>query len=135
MRRYVFALAVTAALSLTGCGQRSATAEIRDAIQTFGASVADGQGERACGLMTDAARRGVVRDNAGLGATRCEQVIAMVPRVATAGQRREMRSLEVVRVELRGGRATALRGGSVLTDGDRVKLRRVGGHWSIDYAA
>jgi hypothetical protein len=82
-------------------------------------------------MLTVAARRQVVRDNAGLAGT-CQKITTVLALTAIDAQLRALRAMELDRVAVHGDRATAWTRASAVSDKGEVGVRRVGGRWLID---
>jgi len=122
-----------AALLVAGCGGRSPEREISDAMVSFSRAVLDGDGTRACRLLTPRAARELVARAAFVVGdpppTSCPEAVKVLSRyVENRAAVQELLEKPDFRIEVRGDRAqlrTALQG-------ERIELRRVRGDWKLD---
>jgi hypothetical protein len=135
-RSIVAALAV--ALALTGCGGRSDADKAKEALTTFMAAIARGDGKTACGLADAAGRQRLV--TAAKGRLSCESVVAAIATRIPPDVRTGLENAEIRRVTVRGNTATvddaditSSKGRlSGFLNGDTPeKLVKEGGRWKV----
>jgi hypothetical protein len=136
------AIAVLAALACVGCAGGPTPGDRRAAkatVRTFLTALADGDGARACGVLTPAARA-TLTVAAGAARAPCPSAIAAASRRLPGDVRAALGDVRVVAVAIRGDRATvtddAIRSPRgdlrpVLRRGDVTRLVKVGGVWRI----
>jgi hypothetical protein len=125
----------TGAMAFAGCsaGGASDAEQIRTLVADYGRALADGDGDRACRMLTADARAHIVRDNRYVGVRRCEDVAEVFHELGSPEDLRELRRLTLASVRVRGDRATArLVGLRALEHTGDARLRRVEGRWLID---
>jgi hypothetical protein len=139
MSRGLICALAAGAVALAGCGASGGGADSRDVanvkkvVAAYGRAVADGDGRRACALMTAQGRADVVRSNREFGVRRCNEVATVFRGMATSDQLDELRALRLARVDIHGDRAVGrLVGLRALERSGDTRLRRVGGRWLID---
>jgi hypothetical protein len=102
-------------------------------VADYGRALADGDGDRACRMLTADARAHIVSGNRYLGVQRCEDVAEVFHAAGSPEDLRELRRLKLGSVRVRGDRATArLVGLRALEHTDDARLRRVDGRWLIE---
>ena len=132
----IAALAVVA-LAAPGCGGDDSGAggddesQVRDTVTNYASAVADRDGDKACGYLTDAAREQVEKAAKALKADGCAGVMEKVTEGVSSGDRDKLGSLEVTSVKVDGDHATAqtkVEG----EDTDPATLLKEGDEWHID---
>jgi hypothetical protein len=102
---------------------------VRQTIAGYLKAVAEGDGDAACALLTDNAKR-VVVEAPGSRAETCEAVIAEIARAYSPAEKAKLRNLsqEAVEVTVRGATARVYVEGRPRT----TRLIKQGGRWLID---
>jgi hypothetical protein len=111
---------------LAGCGGSDTPEDVtRDFLQ----AMADGDGERACDLLTGDARREMLVAGAffDAGDGGCPGAIEGITETLDEGELAKLRDAEVEEVEVNGDQATVK-----VKDGDPAHLRKIEGEWRID---
>jgi Domain of unknown function (DUF4878) len=118
------------AAALTGCGA-SDEEQVRSAVADYVEAVVEGDGDRACELMTGRARRTALAAAAFTGGDGCSGVMGRLREFYDDGELRAMREFEIEGVRIEGERAEVTVPETV-DDGDDTVLRKVEGEWLID---
>ena len=125
----------TGAMAFAGCsaGSASDVEQIKKLVGDYSRALADGDGDGACRMLTPKARADIVRANSRFGVTRCEDVAELFHAEGSPEELRELRSIEIGSVRVRGDRATGRPVGlhALERTGD-TRLRRIDGRWLID---
>ena len=136
MRRALALLAIVCATG-AGCGGDDgpdAEEQVRDVVREYLKALAEGRGERACGYLTEAARRQVVEAVTAVfpesGTVSCEEAIAEIALDTAAERKRVLLNPEIERVSVDGERATA----NVRDLREPLRLERLGDDWRVDDA-
>jgi hypothetical protein len=108
---------------LVGCGA-SAEEQVGDTVKRFYRAASEGDGDEACGLLTQAAR------TVG-GPGQCEAAIEQLGKLGGPETRKRLGDVTVRKTKVDGERAstqTELAGQGAVT----LQLRRVDGEWKLD---
>jgi hypothetical protein len=135
MSRGLICIVAAGALAFAGCGtaRRGDVDEIKRVAVDYNRALADGDGERACALMTREGQANVVRLGRDYRARECRDLAVVISALADKEQLDELRALRLVRVKVDGDRAVGQFEGMRLLEGTGVTdLRRVHGKWLID---
>ncbi len=139
-RKLSLAVLALAALAASGCGSDDSgggggggdgEAQIRDVVTGYASAVADGDGDKACGYLSQAARDRIEQAADTVDASGCPGVIEKVTDTASADDRDKLGALEVTSVTVSGDTATA----QTHVEGDKTdpaKLVKEDGAWKID---
>ena len=133
MRRGVSATLAALALVLGGCGGESERPEperVRSTVADYAHAFGNGDGERACALLTSGARDGFAKRVATLVGTRdCAEAVTKLQSVAGPNVTGPFRAASVEGVEVTGDTANAqLKAGAGTTE---VTLEKHGGDWLL----
>jgi hypothetical protein len=132
IRRTVPALALV--LSVSACGDDGAAGSPADAVRSYNAAVADGDGERACGHLEETAREELQSSSQGAIRGSCAKVVEALAAFYDEATKERLRDAKV-QADPQGDRATAtFRAPAALGGPDReqsYELRRVDGDWKI----
>jgi hypothetical protein len=121
-RIFIACLAALSLAAFAGCGPFGSGPE--DAVKDFSEAVADGDGEKACDLVTDEYAE------QEFGGDECEEQVEQFGEQASDEDKDKLRDVEVSDVEEDGDKATA----KVKIEGedeDEVELEKVDGDWKI----
>jgi hypothetical protein len=121
-RLFVTCLAALSLAAFAGCGPFGGDSP-EDVIKDFSEAVADGDGGKACDLVTDDYKEEIGGDN-------CEEQVEQIGEAASDEEKDKLRDVEVSDVEEDGDKATA----KVKAEGedeDEVELEKVDGDWKI----
>jgi hypothetical protein len=113
-----------------GCGA-SDEEQVRSTVEDYVEAVVDGDGDRACELMTGRARRAALAAAALTGGGGCAGVMGRLSEFYDDGELRAMREFEIEAVRIEGDRAEVTVS-EALDDGEETVLRKVEGEWLID---
>jgi hypothetical protein len=122
-RIFIACLAALSLAAFAGCGPFGGDSP-EDVIKDFSEAVADGDGEKACDLVTDEYRE------QELGGDQCEEQVEQGAEAASDEELDRLRDIEVSDVEEDGDKATA----KVKAEGedeDEVELEKVDGDWKL----
>src|SRR5215203_4968980 len=129
----VLPLALGAAL--IGCGGDDGGSSPADAVRAFNGAVADGDGDRACAVLDDAAEAELQQSTQGSASSSCKQVIKLLAAFYDDATKDRLRDVKV-EAPAEGERATARFTSPAATGGPEreqtYELRRVDGDWKID---
>jgi Domain of unknown function (DUF4878) len=131
MRR-VTVLVLAAALAAPGCGG-GASDDVKSAVKSYLNAFVDGDGAKACSLMTDATRRQFVEKTKAITkSTDCSLAIEAIRTQAGAEVTAALAKLKFTNVKVNGNRATVTleSGGSKST----ATLVKEGGGWKVSGA-
>ena len=135
MSRGLICVVAAGALACAGCGtaRPGDVAEIKRVVADYRHAVADGDGARACALMTREGQANEVRLGREYGVRECRDLAPVISALADKEDLDELRALRLVRVKVDGDRAVGrLEGFRRLERSGPTYLRRVHGHWLID---
>jgi len=121
-------VAIAFAAVLAGCGGGTDTEKAGNAVESYLAAIAQGEGTTACDLLSPTAQREAVTAarGAGVTATTCEQAVkAMSARLETR-DRSLLRLATISDVTIDGDTAEAR-----VEGGDAVTLEKSGDAWKI----
>jgi Domain of unknown function (DUF4878) len=122
-RIFIACLTALSLAAFAGCGPFGGNSP-EDAIKDFSEAVADGDGEKACDLVTDDYKE------EEFGGDECEEQVEAFGDEASDEDKDKLRDVEVSDVEEDGDKATA----KVKTEGedeDEVELEKVDGDWKL----
>ena len=127
-------LLTAAALVAAGCGGDDETSSPAGAVRAYNDAVADGDGERACGILDEAAQEELRQATQGDARGSCQQIIDLLSAFYDDATKDRLRDAEV-EAATEGDRAAArLRSPAGFGGPDReqtIELRRVDGEWKI----
>ena len=136
VRTLSLALLATAALGVSACGGDDSggggddESQIRAVVSDYAAAIADQDGDKACGFLTDQARESVEAAGRSLQADGCADVMEKVLEQTSEADRDDLKDIEVVSVEIDGDRATVrVKAGG--DEGDPSTLVKEDGDWKI----
>ena len=117
-------IAAVAALVIAGCGGGSDEDDVKDAVGAYFKAMGDGDGERACALMTPPSRR-------RLGGRDCAEILSTSAKQLDDSDRKVMRDVDVgfTTVTIHGDRAFMQDGPD---DNEPIRLEKVDGKWLVD---
>lgn len=136
-RTLSLALLATAALGVAGCGGDDSggggddEAQVRDLVTNYAAAIADSDGDKACGYLTNDARAQVEAAGKALDVDGdCGAVMDKATEEASDEDRKELEDIEVTSVEVNGDRAVVqvTSGGET---GDPSTVVKEDGEWRI----
>ena len=127
-------LITAAALAMAGCGDDDEASSPEGAVQAYNEAVADGDGERACGYLDQAAQEELRQATQGDARGSCPQIIDLISAFYDDATKDRLRDTEV-EADTEGDRAAARFTSPAGFGGpDReqtMELRRVGDEWKI----
>ncbi|MEA2481561.1 MAG: hypothetical protein QOJ07_3483 [Thermoleophilaceae bacterium] len=129
-RRALLLLApVLAALAMGGCGTGNDEAAARDAVESYLAAFARGDGTTACDQLTDTARAYVTGMAATVGASDCEGAFARVRKLGGRDMTTIARDTKIRNIAVNGKTARV----SLRSHGESsvAELEKVGEAWKI----
>ena len=112
-RRLSVALLSIAALAAAGCGGDDSggggddESQVREVVTSYTAAIADGDGDKACGYLSENARAEVDKAAQTLKADGCAGVLEKAAEGATDAEVEKVKNIEVTSVKITGDRATA----------------------------
>jgi hypothetical protein len=115
-----------------GSGDGSEEGRIRAAATEFTRAFGSGDEARACRLMTEEAKAGLIGAGEELGTTTCEDTMAAARRFVDQGVLERFADAKVRGVQVDGERALATMTANVAVDDAPTQLARVGGDWRVD---
>ena len=120
---------LAACATLAACGG-SDSDSIRDTVRAYIQAVLDGDGQKACGLLTADASRSFVEQVASQTNTHdCARAFSVEAATLSSSQKSVYRSAVLQQVTIKGTDATAtVKFGTTTTN---IGLKRVGGDWRI----
>jgi hypothetical protein len=133
-RTLSLAILATAALGVVGCGGDSGgddESQVKDVVTSYANAIADRDGDKACGYMTEAAQKQVEAAGKALGADGCGEVIEKVTEDASDKEKDQLKDIEVTSVKIDGDRAVVQVKAAGET-GDPSNLVKEDGDWKID---
>ena len=116
-------------LAVAGCGD-SEEDRVKETLDTYFEAFVDSEGDKACELLSDEARRDVVRQvGSQVGTKSCGDAMDRVRATLDAESVDALEAAEVQRVQIDGDRATV----TLETDGRSTdaQMERVGGDWRV----
>jgi hypothetical protein len=126
--------AVALVLSVAGCGDDGSAGSPADAVRSYNAAVADGDGERACERLDDTAQKELRESAQGAIRGSCAKVVEALAAFYDETTKERLRDAKV-KAEPQGARATAtFRAPAALGSPAReqtYELRRVDDEWKI----
>jgi hypothetical protein len=124
-------LVASAALALRACGGTSDDDSVRHVVTGYLAAVADGDGKRACALMTSGEAQRVastfLAHAEGTGAAACPQAMKALAKAAPRSARDGLRHVRITAVKISGDHATVTIAGATRA----AQLQRSGDTWLI----
>jgi hypothetical protein len=134
VRTLSLALLTAAAVGVAGCGGDDSggddEAQIKDVVTSYAAAIADKDGDKACGFLTDSAREQVEKAGEALKADGCADVMEKVTEEASDDDRDQLKDIEVTSVKIDGDRAVVQVKAAGET-GDPSTLVKEDGDWKI----
>ena len=122
-------LGVGVLLAVAGCGD-SEEDRVKETVDTYFEAFVDSEGDKACELLSDEARRDVVRQVGDqIGTKNCGDAMNRVRATLDTESVEALRGAQVQRVEIEGDRATV----TLETNGRSTdaQMERVGGDWRV----
>jgi len=136
VRTLSLALLATAAMGVSACGGDDSggggddESQIRAVVSDYAAAIADQDGDKACGYLTDSARKSVEAAGSSLEADGCGDIMEKVLEQTSEADRDDLKDVEVVSVEIDGDHATVqVKAGD--DTGDPSTLVKEDGDWKI----
>jgi hypothetical protein len=134
MRRATTIAAAVAAVAVSACGSSSSSSNSNAgspsaAIKTYLTALANGDGARACGVLTTSMQNRALNlaRSQGIKASSCSSLFSQVKGQTTAAQRRTLLNAKIASVKVNGNTATVtLKGGT-----QAATLTKTGGKWLI----
>jgi hypothetical protein len=139
-RTLSIAVLSAAALAAGGCGGDSGgggggggddESQIRDVITSYASAVADRDGDKACGYLTDTARKQIEAIADSIDAEGCAGVMEKLTEQASKDDRDQLKDLKVTSVKVEGDRAT-VQVEAAGEKGDPSTVVKQDGDWKID---
>jgi hypothetical protein len=139
-RTLSIALLSAAALAVGGCGGDDSgggggggddESQIRNVITSYAAAVADRDGDKACGYLTDTARQQIEAVADSLDADGCAGVMEKLTEQASSDDRDQLKDIKVTSVKIDGDRAT-VQVEAAGEKGDPSTVVKQDGDWKID---
>ena len=136
MRR---AALISGIVLLAGCGggdEADPEDAVAGAVRQYTSAFADGDLDKACGLLTERGRTQAIEGGKDFGLATCEAVLKQGRSSLTKQQLDGFRRASVTKVKITGGRASATL--TAKFDGATpgpIRLRRENGAWRIDQDA
>jgi Domain of unknown function (DUF4878) len=116
---------------LAGCGA-SEEEQVRSTTTDFVEAIVEGDGDRACDLMTGQARRDALAAAAFTGGDGCSGVMGSLRELFDDGELRALREFEIESVRIEGDRAEVTASESFDDEDEPTVLRKVEGEWLVD---
>jgi ketosteroid isomerase-like protein len=135
-RTLSLALLATAALGVAGCGGDDSgggddEAQVREVVSDYAAAIADSDGDKACGYLTNDARTQVEAAGKALDVDGgCAEVMEKATAQASDDERKQLENIEITSVEINGDRAVV----QVTADGEKgdpSTMVKEDGEWRI----
>jgi hypothetical protein len=127
-------LLTAAALATAGCGDDDEASSPEGAVEAYNEAVADGDGERACGYLDQAAQEELRQATQGDARGSCPQIIDLLSAFYDDATKDRLRDAKV-EAATRGDRAAARLNSPAGFGGPNreqtIELRRVGDEWKI----
>jgi hypothetical protein len=102
---------------------------VKTAVDSYVAAFASGDGEKACGLLTESARQAVIGMSGRIGAVDCPSAMEKTRQIGGSQVRSIAKKIRVRKVDVKGGSATVtLRAAG---QDSVAELERVGKDWKI----
>jgi hypothetical protein len=122
-------------LTVAGCGSDGSASSPGDAVRSYNAAVADGDGKRACDLLDSAAQKQLRDSTQGAIRGSCRQVIETLAAFYDDATKQRLRETKKVDTQIHDDSATATFASPVALGGPdgqaTYELERVDGDWKI----
>ena len=126
--------AVAIVLSVSACGDDTGSGSPADAVRSYNAAIADGDGGRACDHLVESAQKELQDSAQGAIRGSCAKVVEALAAFYDEATKERLRDAKV-QAEPEGDRATAtFKAPAALGGPDRAQsyeMRRVDGDWKI----
>jgi hypothetical protein len=126
---------VALVLTVAGCGSDASAGSPGDAVRSYNAAVADGDGKRACERLDSGARDELRQSTQGAIRGSCRQVIETLAAFYDDATKQRLRDTKKVDAQTDGDSATATFASPVAVGGPdgraTYELARVDGDWKI----
>ena len=126
--------ALALAASPTACGGDDSASSPADAVHAYNTAVADGDGDRACDRLDDAAQKELQESTQGAARGSCKQVIELLSAFLDDATKDRLRHAKIAASE-QGGRGRARFNSPTGLGGPEqaqtYDLRRIDGDWKI----
>jgi hypothetical protein len=114
-RKLMLAVLALSAVAAGGCGGDDSggggggddEAQVRDVVTSYASAVADGDGDEACGYLSDGALKAIEKAAEAVDADGCAGVLEKATEDASAEDVEQVKSIKVTSVQITGDRATA----------------------------
>jgi ketosteroid isomerase-like protein len=116
-RKLMLAVLALSAIAVGGCGGDDSggggggggddESQVRDVVTSYAGAVADGDGDKACGYLSDSALAQIEKAAEGLKVDGCAGVLEKATEGASDDDIDKVKNMEVTSVKITGDRATA----------------------------
>jgi len=128
------ALALAATTTTSACGEDDDASSPADAVRAYNSAVADGDGERACARLDQAAQNELRDSTQGAARGSCQQTVELLAAFYDDATKERLRDAEVAASE-QGDRGSARFTSPVGSGGPErqqtYELRRIDGDWKM----